>query len=142
MPYSNANGVKIWYEVKGEGPPLVLVHANPFDHDLWLYQAAHFSTWFKVIGIDIRGYGRSAKIAEPFTLLDMCNDVVGVMTSLRIRRAILMGCSVGSGIAIMLGLDRPELFSAIVLVGGNSGVSDRYEKRIEGYRKNLATYHI
>ena len=36
-----------------------MVHANPFDHNLWMYQIAHFSTYFKVIAIDIRGYGRS-----------------------------------------------------------------------------------
>lgn len=141
MPYSKSNGVKIWYEVKGEGPALILVHANPFDHDLWLYQAAHFSTWFKVIGIDIRGYGRSAKVAEAFTLKDMCDDVVGVMKSLRLKRAVLIGCSVGSGIAILCGLEHPQLFDAIVLVGGNSGVSDRYRLRVAGYRSNLSGYH-
>ena len=48
----------------GDGPAMVLVHANPFDHDLWLYQTAHFSTWFRVIGIDIRGYGRSSKVTH------------------------------------------------------------------------------
>jgi len=57
MPYSRSNGTDIWYEVAGDGPALVLVHANPFDHDLWLYQTAHFSTWFKVIGIDIPAMG-------------------------------------------------------------------------------------
>ena len=55
MPYSRSAGVDIWYAVTGSGPALVLVHANPFDHDLGLYQAAHFSTWFTVVGIDIRG---------------------------------------------------------------------------------------
>ena len=103
MPYSNANGVDIWYEVKGDGPAMVLVHANPFDHDLWLYQAAHFSTWFKVVGIDIRGYGRSSKVTQPYALIDMVEDVVGVMNDLKIARAVLMGCSVGSGTAILLG---------------------------------------
>src|SRR5215467_3506015 len=102
MPFSTANGVHIWYELKGDGPPVILVHANPFDHDLWLYQAAHFSTWFKVVGIDIRAYGRSVKQAEPFALTDMCNDVIGVMADLSIKRAIAMGCSVGSGITLGL----------------------------------------
>ena len=74
MPYSNANGVDIWYEVKGDGPAMVLIHANPFDHDLWLYQAAHFSTWFKVVGIDIRGYGRSSKVTQPYALIDMARE--------------------------------------------------------------------
>jgi 3-oxoadipate enol-lactonase len=142
MPYSRANGTDIWFETKGDGPPLVLVHANPFDHDLWLYQSAHFSTWFRIVAIDIRGYGRSAKMTAPFSLKDMCGDVIGVMDDLGIARAIVMGCSVGSGIAIGLGLDHPERFEALILVGGNSGASDRYMKRVEGYRANLADYHI
>jgi 3-oxoadipate enol-lactonase len=142
MPYSRATGIDIWFEVKGDGPALVLIHANPFDHDLWLYQSAHFSTWFKIVAIDIRGYGRSTKVTTPFSLADMCADVLGVMDELEIARAIVMGCSVGSGIAIALGLDHADRFEALVLVGGNSGASDRYTKRIEGYRANLADYHI
>src|SRR5437773_9422788 len=137
MPYSRANGVDIWYEVAGDGPAMVLVHANPFDHDLWIYQTAHFSTWFKVIGIDIRGYGRSAKVTAPYDLKAMAEDVVGVMHDLGIGRAVLGGCSVGSGIAIMLGLDHPHLFDAIFLVGGNSGSSSRHQGRIDGYRRDL-----
>jgi 3-oxoadipate enol-lactonase len=141
MPYSRVTGVDIWYEVTGDGPALVFVHANPFDHDLWLYQAAHFSTWFKVIGIDIRGYGRSAKITTPYSLKDMCDDVVGVMQHLGVGRAVCCGCSVGSGIALLLGLDHPDKFDAVILVGGNSGSSSRYQGRIDGYRKDLASFH-
>jgi 3-oxoadipate enol-lactonase len=142
MPYSQSNGVDIWYEVTGDGPAMVFVHANPFDHDLWLCQAAHFSTWFKVVGIDIRGYGRSSKVTKPYALIDMADDVVGVMKDLGLARAVLMGCSVGSGIALLLGLEHPELFDAIILVGGNSGSSSRYQSRVDGYRKDLAGYHI
>lgn len=143
MPASHANGIHIHYEVSGEGPALVLVHANPFDHSLWRYQAAHFSTWFKVVAIDIRGYGRSEKVTTPYQLKDMCDDILGVCDDQGIDQSVLMGCSVGSGISILLGLDHPERFKAIILVGGNSGASDRYQKRIDGYTKTgLATYHI
>lgn len=142
MPKSTSNGLDIWYEVTGDGPALVLVHANPFDHDLWLYQAAHFSTWFKVVTVDIRGYGRSAKLTTPYSQKNMCDDVMGVMGDLGIERAVLGGCSVGSGIAIHLGLDHPDAFSAVILVGGNSGVSDRYMQRVEGYTRDLGDYHI
>src|SRR5262249_60606319 len=110
--------------------------------DLWPYQTVHFSTWFTVVGIDIRGYGRSSKVTRPFALVDMAEDVVGVMKDLEIERAVLGGCSVGSSIALMLGLEHPGLFDAIILVGGNSGVSSRYQRRIDGYRKDLADYHI
>jgi len=50
---------------------------NPFDHDLWVYQTAHFSTWFKVIGSTSACYGRSAKVTTPYGLEDMCDDVIG-----------------------------------------------------------------
>jgi pimeloyl-ACP methyl ester carboxylesterase len=98
MPYSRANGLDIWYEVAGDGPAMVLVHANPFDHDLWMYQTAHFSTWFKVIGIDIRGYGRSAKVTTSYTLKDMCDDVLGVMRDLGVERACSAAAASGRGL--------------------------------------------
>jgi 3-oxoadipate enol-lactonase len=141
--YSIANGLKIYYEVSGTGLPLVLVHANPFDHNLWMYQIAHFSTYFKVVAIDIRGYGRSDKPETPFSLGDMAADVLGVCGDLDITEAILGGVSVGSGIALLLGLDHPELFKALILVGGSSGPGGSIEERIHGYTEvGVERYHI
>ncbi len=143
MPYSAANKIKIYYEVSGEGFPFVMVHANPFDHNLWMYQIAHFSTYFRVIAVDIRGYGRSDKPATPFTLKDMADDVLGVCRDEGIQQAVLGGVSVGSGIALQLGLDYPEIFKALILVGGNSGGGGNIDDRIHGYTKiGIETYHI
>ena len=143
MPYSTANGLKIYYEVSGEGFPFVMVHANPFDHNLWMYQIAHFSTYFKVIAIDIRGYGRSDKPSTPFTLKAMADDVLGVCRDEGVTEAILGGVSVGSGMALLLGLDYPELFKALILVGGSSGPGGDIDERIQGYTKvGIAKYHI
>src|SRR5687767_11580088 len=139
--WSQPSGVGIWYETAGDGPAMVLVHANPFDHDLWMYQAAHFSSWFKVVTVDIRGYGRSSKVTTSYSLKDMCDDVIGVMKDLGITRCVLGGCSVGSSIALLLALDHPEMFDAVILVGGNSAASARFPARIEGYRKSLPDYH-
>ena len=135
MPYSTANSIKIYYEVSGEGFPFVMVHANPFDHNLWMYQIAHFSTYFKVIAVDIRGYGRSDKPTTPFSLKDMAGDVLGVCRDEDIKEAILGGVSVGSGMALLLGLDHPEMFKALILVGGNSGGAGSIDDRIHGYTK-------
>ena len=143
MPYSRANGLNIYYEVSGEGFPFVLVHANPFDHNLWMYQINHFSTYFKVIAVDIRGYGRSDKPTTEFTLKDMASDILGVCQDEEVKEAILGGCSVGSGIALLLGLDRPEMFKALILVGGGSGGGAHTEERIHAYTKiGIEKYHI
>lgn len=132
MPVSRANGVDIHYEVAGAGPALVLIHAIPFDHTLWLYQAARFSTWFKVISVDLRGFGRSAKVTEDYSFEDMARDVLGVMDDEGEARAVVMGCSIGSKLALLLGGMAPERFSAVIQVGGNSGPQD-FERRIAGY---------
>ena len=143
MPTSTANGIKIYYEVSGEGSPLVLIHANPFDHNLWMYQISHFSTYFKVLAMDLRGYGRSDKPTTKFSLKDMADDVLGVCRDEGVKEAILAGVSVGSGITLLLGLDHPEMFKALILVGGGSGGgSGRIEDRIHGYTKiGIESYH-
>ena len=136
MPYSSRNSVKTYYEVSGEGFPLVLVHANPFDRRMFIYQVAHFSTLFKVINIDLRGYGYSDKPAIPITMTDLCDDVVAVCRQEGMREALFLGVSVGGVMGLQLGLDHPEIFKALILVGCSSMPGDRYQSRIDG----LAAY--
>jgi 3-oxoadipate enol-lactonase len=143
MPYSTRNGVKTHYEVSGEGLPFVLMHANPFDRRMLLYQAAHFSTYFKVINIDLRGYGYSDKPAAPVTVSDLCEDVVAVCKQEDAREAIFAGVSVGGVMGLQLGLDRPEIFKALILVGCSSMPGDRYQSRIDGYmQQGVGKFHI
>lgn len=120
MPTSTRNGVSIHYEVSGAGPALVLIHANPFDHRLWTYQIARFSQFFTVIAVDLRGYGRSEKVESPYTLRDLAADVRGVCADEGVTRAIFAGVSVGSGIAMLMGLEHEYMVEAIILVGGST----------------------
>src|SRR5262245_35660550 len=105
MPFACNRDVRIYYEVYGDGPPMVLVHANPFDRRLFTYQIASLSPYFRLVALDIRGYGRSDKPAAKFTLGDMAEDVLAVCAQEKIERAVFMGVSVGSGIALLIGLD-------------------------------------
>jgi pimeloyl-ACP methyl ester carboxylesterase len=141
MPFSRANGADIWYEETGAGPNIVMVHANPFDHEMWMYQVAHFSNFFRVINIDLRGYGRSVKMVDDFTLEDMGWDVLGVMKDTGADKAVFMGCSVGSTLGLLLGLDHPERFNALILVGASSDRSLRFPRRIQGYLDDFPAYH-
>ena len=134
--------MNIHYEVSGEGFPLVLIHANPFDRRLWLYQVAHFSTFFKIVNVDLRGYGYSEKPTSPTSIVEMSEDIVAVCRQEEIREAIVAGISVGGVMALQLGLDHPEVFKALILVGCSSGPGGRYQDRIEGYRTGVEKYHI
>ena len=148
MPISRTSGLDVYYERAGSGPALVLIHALPFDHNLWLYQVARFSSHFTTFALDLRGWGRSAKPHAPFSLSDMGADVLGILSDERIiDGAIVLGCSIGSKIALMLACNHPDLFHAAILVGGNSGRQQRLGHRIAGYRDHsragtLKAYHL
>lgn len=135
MPYVITMGVRTYYEVYGEGPPLVMLHCNPFDHWVFLYQIAHFSTWFRVIAPDLRGYGRTDKVETPYALSALLDDVMGVMTAEKVEDAILMGVSIGSVLTLRLGHDRPDLFKALIAVGASAPAKDRgpNDKRVKAY---------
>jgi 3-oxoadipate enol-lactonase len=136
MPFASNKGVRIHYEVHGDGPPMVLIHANPFDRRLFTHQIASFAPHFRLIALDIRGYGRSDKPETPFTLQDMADDVLAVCAQEKIARAIFMGVSVGSGIALLIGLEHPEMCDAIILVGGSSKGGANISARVAGYTSN------
>jgi pimeloyl-ACP methyl ester carboxylesterase len=133
MPFSDVTGPKIYYEVVGQGPAFVFVHANPFDYRLWLYQVAQFASYFRCISVDIRGYGRTEPVVTPYTLADMKDDVLGVCRKEGVTSAIFCGCSVGSGIALLTGLDHPDIAKAVILVGGSSKGSAGVRKRVDDF---------
>jgi pimeloyl-ACP methyl ester carboxylesterase len=145
MAYADNKGVKIYYEVAGEGPVMILVHAMPFDHSQWVYQVARFSTWFKVISMDVRAHGRSANVRTPFTFRDLGEDVLAVLRAEKADKAILQGVSIGSRLGALLALDHPEIFRAVVLVGASvhPGLTspNRWE-RINEFEAKGAEYRI
>jgi pimeloyl-ACP methyl ester carboxylesterase len=141
VPYSLRNGLRIHYETHGDGPAMVLIHANPFDRRLWQYQVARFSPFFRVIAVDLRGYGLSDKPETPFTLHDMMEDVLGVCADEGVSQAIFAGVSVGSGISLLAALERPAMVRAAILVGGSSSGPRNVEALVSGFaQQDLASY--
>jgi pimeloyl-ACP methyl ester carboxylesterase len=133
MPYSKRNGVRVYYDVAGEGMPFVMLHANPCDHRMWMYQISHFSRRFRVIAPDMRGYGRTDKVETPFPFDALIDDVIGVCEQENVTSGILAGASMGSKMAFKLAVARPGLFQAHIHVGGNAFRGTSYDSRIRGY---------
>ena len=147
MPTSTFNGQEIVYDIVGSGPPLIFIHPLPFDRHIWLYQQAGFSEHFTVISMDLRGWGASTKPTHPFLLEDIGRDVMGILNDEDLNGdAVIIGCSIGSKIALMLACDHPETFRAAVLIGGNCGPQNQFSHRIAGYKEHqekgiLRSYH-
>jgi pimeloyl-ACP methyl ester carboxylesterase len=105
----------------GTGRSLVLLHGGFVDHGMWDHQAPAFASRYRVIAPDARGHGRSANAAESYRLTD---DLAALLRHLGAGPAILVGVSMGAGIAVDTALEHPELVSAVVVSG--AGTSEPY----------------
>jgi 3-oxoadipate enol-lactonase len=101
-------------EVAGEGPAVVLLHAGICDSRMWDAQWETFTRSHRVLRFDLRGYGRSPLEAGSYS---HARDVLDLLAEHGMDRAALVGVSGGGRIALELAIERPELVTALVLVG-------------------------
>ena len=111
-----ANGQELFYEIHGEGSPLVLVMGIGYDSSLWkLAQLPALAKKFRVILVDNRDAGRSSQATAPYTIADMADDVAGLLDGLDIKRAHILGLSMGGMIAQQVALRHPARVDRLVL---------------------------
>jgi len=114
--YANVNGTSLYYEVAGQGEPIVFVHGNFGDRRHWDYQFEPLSKNFKVLRYDVRGYGKSALPKPDETYYDT-GDLKALLEYLNIKKAHICGVSMGSGIIVDFALEYPEMCLSIIPTG-------------------------
>jgi pimeloyl-ACP methyl ester carboxylesterase len=102
----------LWYDVTGDGDPIVLLHEGVVDSRIWDPFLPYVSD-FKAIRYDQRGYGRSPVWTGPYSPVD---DAVSVLDAAGVERAALVGTSRGGRIALQVALGQPDRVSALALV--------------------------
>ena len=116
MPYAIVNGIKLYYEVHGEGFPLVMIMGLGADSNWWPPRIIEeLSEDYKVVVFDNRGAGRSDKPDNRYTIDLMADDVLGLLDYLGIRKAYVLGVSMGGMIAQSLAIRYPEIVEKLVL---------------------------
>ena len=115
--FADVNGIRIYYEIHGEGKPLLLLHGGLGSTDSWSKQLRAFSREFKVIAMDSRGHGRSTFDETSISYDLMTRDVIGLMDHLEIAKAHVVGWSDGGIIGLMLALDHPDRLDRLVALG-------------------------
>jgi len=118
------NGTELYYEITGSGPNLVLIEGLGAALYLWEKQIPELSKHFTVIAYDNRGVGRSDKPAGPYTINMMAKDLAGLMDSLKISKANILGVSMGGFIALEFALLYPEKVDKLVLGATSAGGKD------------------
>lgn len=122
MPVINANGIEIYYETRGEGSPLMLINGWGGNLDSWSGKMIDLlAEQHRVIMMDNRGTGRSNKPDIPYTMDMMAADVKGVLDSLDIEKAHVMGFSMGGAITQTFGVKYPGTTLSLILCGASAG---------------------
>lgn len=99
------------------GIPMVFLHSTPDDHRLWLYQTAHFSSWYRTIAVDLAGYGRSPAPQPGVSIADQAEAVWEAVDRVSAGPVIVQGNSMGSEVAMHMADQRPERTLCLILSG-------------------------
>ncbi|HKA56843.1 MAG TPA: alpha/beta hydrolase, partial [Candidatus Binatia bacterium] len=134
---TEVNGTKLYYEVSGQGHPLVFIHGGLLSSTEWNEQFHPFAEHYRTIRYDVRGFGKSETRKLPYSNTE---DLSDLLRFLRVEKTYLVGGSMGGAIAVDFALEHPAMVDALILVGPSVGgwqYSPEFGQRI--YQIMLAT---
>ncbi|HMI66001.1 MAG TPA: alpha/beta hydrolase [Cyclobacteriaceae bacterium] len=115
--YAPVNGIKVYYEVYGEGRPLVLLHGAFYTIEMnWGQLIPELSKTRKVIAVELQGHGHTPFSDRKLDIVTLANDVEGVMNFLKVDSADVAGYSMGGSIAYQLAVNSPKRVRKLVII--------------------------
>lgn len=114
--YAEVNGVNYYYEISGKGEPLLLLHGGLGSIDMFGPVLPALSKNRQVIAVDLYGHGRTALTDRKMDVIDMGDDMAGLVKQLGYAKVDAMGYSLGAGVAFRLAVQHPETVRRLVLV--------------------------
>ncbi len=133
------NGTEIYYEIHGNGFPLVLVEGLGVATWIWEKQIPEFSRHFMTIAYDNRGVGRSAKPAGPYSISMFAADLLALLDYLELEKVHLLGLSMGGLIAQEFALTHPHRLERLVLAATTHGGPSHIPMTAEALQMLLET---
>ena len=131
METISVNGVRLAYERRGTGSPLVLLHGYPLDHHLWDEVVPLLQDTFDLILPDLRGFGESSTVDSFYAMEDIASDIAALLDHLEIQKTAIAGHSMGGYVALAFARLYPERISGLGLVSTQvlADAPDRKEGR-------------
>jgi pimeloyl-ACP methyl ester carboxylesterase len=115
MPTVQANGIEIYYEVQGEGEPLVLIPYLAADQACYAFQVAEYAKQFTCYSVDLRGAGLSGKPEGTYTTELFADDVAAFMQTAGVGQAHVFGLSLGAATGMRLAAKHPDMVKSLSL---------------------------
>jgi pimeloyl-ACP methyl ester carboxylesterase len=114
--YVKAGGVSYYYEIRGQGEPLLLLHGGLGNISMFAPGIPELAKGRQVIAVDLYGHGRTALTDRPVSLIDIGDDMATLIRQLGYRQVDALGYSFGGGVAFRLAVQHPQLVRRLVLV--------------------------
>ncbi len=114
--YARVNDLALYYEIHGNGEPLILLHGGFGSIEGWGEVLGTLAKSRRVIAVDLQGHGRTADINRPLRYELMADDIAALIKYLHFEKADIMGYSLGGGVALRTGIQYPEVVNKLVLV--------------------------
>lgn len=134
MPKIFANGIEQFYEIRGEGTPLVLVHGGFVDSRMWDPQIKYFADRFQVLRYDLRGHGQTGGTPKPNYSIDLfADDLLALLEALDLAPIILCGLSLGGMIAQSFAVRHGQRLQALILADTAVSVSLTLSDKLTRY---------
>jgi pimeloyl-ACP methyl ester carboxylesterase len=122
LPKVKVNDIDIFYKVYGEGFPLIMITGLAGDSNWWSpKEIKWYSHYFKTVIFDNRGAGRTSKPKDGYSITQFASDVIGLMNVLKIKKAHILGSSMGGMIAQEIAINYPERVEKLILCSTHCG---------------------
>lgn len=117
--YLDTRGIKLYYEVYGQGEPLLFIHGNGGSINNFENQIPFFAAHYKVIAVDSRAHGKSADAGDSLTFEMMADDFNALLDSLHLSKAYVIGWSDGGINGLLLAIRHPDKVKKLAITGAN-----------------------
>jgi len=117
--YVTVNGLKMYYEIYGQGEPLLMIHGNGGSINNFLYQIPYFAKNYKVIAVDSRAQGKSEDLQDSLSFEMMADDFSALLDKLNIKSCNVLGWSDGGINGLLLAIRHPEKVKKLAITGAN-----------------------
>jgi pimeloyl-ACP methyl ester carboxylesterase len=129
--YVEADGISYYYEIRGEGEPLLLLHGGLGSIDMFAPLMPILAEKRQVIAVDLQGHGRTALGSRPFGIPAMGADMATVLTKLGYAAVDVLGYSMGSGVGFQLAVQHPEKVRRLALVSAGYAQDGFYPEMLQ-----------
>jgi len=138
MPRVLLGDLNVYYEVHGEGEPLILLHGLGSSTRDWQFQLDDFAAHYQVITLDLRGYGQTDHPPGPYSIRLMSEDVIALMDYLEISSFHLLGYSLGGAVALQIAVDHAHRIDKLIVVNSQpSFIPTSWRQKVEYYMRKM-----